>query len=83
MPEAPSVPVPANIQHEHFETYNEDWNEYELRDGIRVRVKTVVTGIGRALDPNGQLMRTPEGNPLVRVSHTTLVTAYFGEKSDA
>ena len=83
MSQAPSVPVPVNVQHEHFETHNEDWNEYELEGGIRVRVKAVVTGIGRALDPNGQLMLTPDGDPLVKVSHTVVVAAHFGRKTDA
>ena len=82
MPETPPS-SPLRFRPEPFETHSEDWNEYELADGVRVRVKTVVTGISRGLDPNGHPVTTPEGSPVVRAYHTTLVAARFAEKSDA
>ena len=83
MPRATPIPTDAILQNEHFEAHHEGWNEYELEGGIRVRVKAVVTAIARANDKDGQVLKTRDGDPLVRVSHTVLVSAHFKGRTDA
>ena len=48
---------------EQFEIVKEDWSEYKLLDGGRVRVKTSAQKIIRIIDENGNPALTPEGDP--------------------
>ena len=52
-----------------FKVKQEEWNEYELADGGRIRVKTTVLKILRVLDSNGKPAFTPQGDPMVIVQH--------------
>ncbi len=58
-----------------FEIGREEWNEYKLVDGGRVRVKTTVQKIARLLDAQGKPEFTPDGDPNVVVRHNTQVIA--------
>lgn len=40
----------------------ESWNEYELADGGRIRIKLVVTRVLQVLDPDGKPAKTPDGD---------------------
>jgi hypothetical protein len=66
----PTIPPPSNEQIAksilgdlEFETIDEPWNEYKLRDGTVIWMKAIVTGV----------MRTPffstDGDPLYYVNH--------------
>ncbi len=83
MPKTQPIPSDAVLQNEHFETHHEGWNEYELEGGIKVRVKVIVTAIARALGQDGTLLKTGDGDPVVRVGHSVVVTAHFKGKTDA
>ena len=64
-----------------FKALKEDWNEYELEDGTRVRVKLVVQSISYALDPStGEVIRSPSGEPVLNVKHSVVVAALFPEE---
>ena len=58
-----------------FDIKREDWNEYELADGGRVRVRATVVKILRILDAEGKPALTPEGDPWLVVRHNTHVVA--------
>ena len=61
------------VRDEPYEIVNEGWNEYRLKDGTRVRVKDVVSRIGRVLDSAGEPAVTAENTPHVVVKHRTLI----------
>jgi hypothetical protein len=65
--------VEYNGQEVDFKIINEDWNEYELYDGGRVRLKTTAQKIVRVLDAQGKPAFTPDGDPHVLVRHNTQV----------
>ena len=58
-----------------FEIYQENWNEYKLADGGRVRLKTTVQKIYRILDSQGNPASDPNGDPQIVVRHSTQVVA--------
>lgn len=58
---------------EQFEIVKEEWNEYKLLDGGRVRLKTSAQKIVRILDKDGKPMLAPEGDPHIIVKHNTQV----------
>ena len=58
-----------------FNVQDEQWNLYPLLDGGHVRLKTTAVKIFRILDADGNPDFTPEGEPLVRVTHVTYVAA--------
>jgi hypothetical protein len=54
-----------------FDTMREEWNEYSLRDGSTIKVKTVVTNVIRL---NGEY--DPQGDPVYLIksgNHTVCV----------
>jgi len=65
----------VDAREEQFEIKREDWNDYELADGGRIRVKTVVTKIFRVLDETGKPAVNADGEPFVVVRSTNQVTA--------
>lgn len=54
---------------EPFETVREEWNEYKLADGRRVRAKLVIQRITQALDENGNVLCNEEGDPIIVAKH--------------
>lgn len=56
-----------------FEIQNEQWDEYKLLDGGRVRLKTSALRMFRVLDAHGNPAYTPEGDPFILVRHNTQV----------
>lgn len=58
-----------------FEIQAEQWNEYKLLDGGRVRLKTSAIKILRVLDTEGNPAYTPDGDPLVWVRHNTYIAS--------
>lgn len=58
-----------------FEIQNEQWDEYKLLDGGRVRMKTSAQRMFRVLDAQGNPAYTPEGDPFILVRHNTLIVA--------
>lgn len=58
-----------------FEIQNEQWDEYRLLDGGRVRMKTSAQRMFRVLDEHGNPAYTPEGDPFILVRHNTLIVA--------
>lgn len=69
----PDGPVKAVDQ--TYDIVREDWNEYVLADGGRVRIKTVVQRIYRIVDAEGVPQSDENGDPKLIVRHGTLVTA--------
>ncbi len=63
------------VREQDFETVREEWNEYRLLDGGKVRVKVSVNKLQRVLDEAGQPAFTPDGDPQVIVQHAVLVSA--------
>ena len=59
----------VETQEESFQTIREDWSEYELASGVRVRIKPVVHKIARVLDKNGKPAFQKDGDPYVLVRH--------------
>lgn len=60
---------------EEFDIFKEDWNEYRLLNGGRVRLKTSAQKIFQVLGDDGQPLRTPDGEPVMFVRHATQVVA--------
>ena len=57
-----------------FDTVREEWNEYKLKDGTSVRMKTTVISLFHVFDDTGQPKYGAEGNPvLVARSQNVLV----------
>ena len=54
----------------NFEAVKEEWNEYLLDDGTRLRVKLVVTKILRTNQID------PEGNPVYVITSQNVVGVY-------
>ncbi len=50
-----------------FDPIREGWNEYELRDGGRVRMRLTVQRIFQIVDENGQPVRDNAGERLLAV----------------
>ncbi|HDI32182.1 MAG TPA: hypothetical protein ENF80_05140 [Thermofilum sp.] len=66
----------------NFKTLKESWNEYELEDGTKVKVRLVAQSISYVLDPEtGEIMRNPLGEPVINVRHSIIVTAEFPEEN--
>ena len=63
------------VREEQFEIAREEWNEYRLLDGGRVRVKTSVFRIFRIVDESNTPQFTAEGDPELIVRHNTQVVA--------
>jgi hypothetical protein len=53
-----------------FKIRTEEWNEYDLADGGRIRVKLSVNRVMQVLDPEGKPARTPDGERFVVVQST-------------
>jgi hypothetical protein len=47
-----------------FEIRREEWNDYELADGGRLRVKTVVHKILKVVDDSGKQFYDSNGDPI-------------------
>ncbi len=60
---------------EEFQVVNEDWNNYHLISGGGVRLKTTVQKIYQVLDTDGSPLRTPDGDPVMFVKHSSQVVA--------
>ncbi len=67
-----------NVREASFDTVKEDWNEYQLESGSRVRVKVIVHKIFLMLDAEGKPAFTDEGDPEVAVRHPIQVVASGG-----
>ena len=58
-----------------FEIVKEDWNEYILEDGTKLRIKTVLVRALRLVDDEGQPRRTPDGDHQIFVNTSITVVA--------
>ncbi len=58
-----------------FEIAREEWNEYLLADGGRVRIKTTPLKVFRVLDEHGEPALTSEGDPFIYVRYNTQIVA--------
>jgi hypothetical protein len=58
-----------------FKVIKEDWNEYELNDGVKVKVKTIAQKIVRVLDAQNKPAFTPDGDPHVLIRHNTQIVS--------
>ncbi|MHC1589605.1 MAG: hypothetical protein ACXQTQ_01410 [Candidatus Hecatellaceae archaeon] len=56
-----------------FKTLKEDFNEYELEDGSRVKVKVVLADVKMAVDEEGRPKLNPDGNPIYHFNFETKV----------
>lgn len=63
------------VQTVDFSTVREEWNEYRLEDGTRVRFKAVVQRIAVAVDDEGNRQRMEDGQVIVAVASHNLVVA--------
>ena len=64
-----------NAIEQDFQIATEEWNEYTLLDGGRVRLKTSATKIFRLLDDSGRPSFDLQGEPEYLVRHNTLVVS--------
>ena len=71
-----------DVREESFESGTEHWNEYNLANGERVRIKLVVHKIFRLLDAEGNPKFSAEGDPEVAVRHAIQVSASGGPEPD-
>ena len=58
-----------------FDIKREDWNEYELTDGGRVRVKTVVQKILKVVDDEGRQVYDGNGDPIMIARNSVVISA--------
>jgi hypothetical protein len=58
-----------------FKIVKEEWNEYELYDGGRVRLKTSAQKIVQVFQEDGKPLLTKEGDPQIMVRHNTQVVS--------
>lgn len=58
-----------------FEIRKEDWAEYEVADGGRVRLKTTVSRIAKVVDAGGNPVPDPQGRLTYFVEHNTQVVS--------
>lgn len=58
-----------------FEIHKEEWDEYKLLDGGRVRLKTSALKMFRILDADGNPAYTPDGSPFILVRHNTQIVS--------
>jgi hypothetical protein len=58
-----------------FEIRREEWNDYELSDGGRVRVKTVVHKILRVIDEEGKQVYDQNGDPVMIARNNVIISA--------
>ena len=56
-----------------FEIVKEEFNEYTADDGIMVKVKSVVGKMFVEVDGDGNIKKTPDGDPNVIIRSTNLV----------
>jgi len=65
-----------------FEVVREDWNEYALEGGVRVRVKASDAKIGRQVDAAGNYTVNEHGEPAVLVRYALEVVTAKGSNDD-
>ena len=63
------------VREESFEIIRQDWSEFRLEGGVRLRVKPEVMKVFRALDDNGKPAYNAQGDPLLLVRAQISVTA--------
>ena len=56
-----------------FTVKREEWNEYELSDGTKLRVKNSLVKAYLIVDNDGTPLINEDGEPQVYIRHTTLV----------
>jgi hypothetical protein len=61
-----------------FKTIREEWNEYELNDGTRIRLKAVVQNISQLVDDNGAPVMH-NGELVFVVRHSAVVSSKHRE----
>lgn len=66
------------VHDEEFRTIREDWSEYELASGAKVRVKLIVQKISRVLDKDGNPEFDTDGDPRVVIRHQVQIVASGG-----
>lgn len=66
-----------------FKTVKEDWNEYELDDGTRVRIKMEVNLIAAPIEPTtgSPLMNPQTGEPVINANWTVRFVTQFSEEA--
>lgn len=64
-----------NVREESFEIIRQDWAEFRLESGVRLRVKPEVVKIFRILDEKGQPAFTEQGDPFVMVRGQMVLAA--------
>jgi hypothetical protein len=62
-----------DAREEEFEIFREEWNEYRLMAGGRLRLKTIVHKIYQVLDDDGKPLIGPDGEYVVFVKHNSQV----------
>ena len=65
----------VNAMEVAFDIKREEWNEYELSDGGRVRVKTVVQKILKVVDDEGRQVYDANGDPIMIARNSVVISA--------
>lgn len=65
----------VNAMEVAFDIRREEWNEYELSDGGRVRVKTVVQKILKVVDDEGRQVYDANGDPIMIARNSVVISA--------
>lgn len=58
-----------------FEIVKEDWNEYRLSNGVKMRLKTSAQKMIQVVDEKGNPVLTKDGDPHVLVRHSIQVVS--------
>jgi hypothetical protein len=65
-----------NVRDEEFEVVREEWSEYRLKDGGKVRLRATALAISRVLDAEGKPTYGPDGQPAFVVNNQVQVVAF-------
>jgi len=65
----------VQVRDEDFEIVREEWSEYRLKDGGKVRIRATALAISRILDAEGKPTYGPDGQPALIVSNQVQVVA--------
>lgn len=64
-----------DAREEEFEIFREEWSEYRLLSGGRLRLKTVVQKILQVLDEDGKALMDEQGESVMFVKHGSIISS--------
>lgn len=65
----------VRVREVSFDINSEDWNEYQLEDGTKLRLKNTLIQAFRVVDENGEPKIDDNGNPEVIINGHVIILA--------